>query len=61
LNYVEYLKKNPTSVESIRGPLLEEKIINSITSKATITNKKINIEQYKKLEQQTFDIKKDKI
>ena len=58
---MEYLKKNPTSVESIRGPLLEEKIINSITSKATITNKKINIEQYKKLEQQTFDIKKDKI
>ena len=58
---MEYLKKNPSSVESIRGPLLEDKIINTITSKATITNKKINIEQYKKLEQETFDIKKDKI
>ncbi len=58
---MEYLKKNPSSVESIRGPLLEDKIINSITSMATVTNKKINEEQYKKLEEVTFDIKRDKI
>ena len=58
---MEYIKKNPSSVESIRGPLLEDKIINMITSKATVTNKKINQEQYKKLEQETFDIKRDKI
>ncbi len=58
---VEYLQKNPTSVESIKGPLLEDKILDTITSKATITNKKINGEEYKKLEQQTFDIKRDKI
>ena len=58
---MEYLKKNPSSVESIRGPLLEEKIINSISSKTTIINKKINEDQYKKLEEETFDIKRDKI
>ncbi len=58
---MEYLKKNPSSVESIRGPLLEDKIILTISSKATVTNKKINEEQYKKLEQETFDIKRDKI
>ena len=58
---IEYLKKNPSSLESIKGPLLEDKIINTITSKASITNKKINEEQYKKLEQDTFDIKRDKI
>jgi len=58
---MEYLKKNPSSVESIRGPLLEDKIINTISSKVTTTNKKINEEQYKKLEVETFDIKKDKI
>ena len=33
---LEYLKKNPSSVESIRGPMLEDKIINTITSKATV-------------------------
>ena len=57
---MEYLKKNPSSVESIRGPLLEEKIINSIISEVTITSKKINEEEYKKLEEDTFDIKRDK-
>ena len=58
---MEYLKKNPSSVESIRAPLLEEKIINSISSRSTIINKKINEDQYKKLEEETFDIKRDKI
>ncbi len=58
---MEYLQKNPSSVESIRGPLLEDKIIKSITSMTTVTNKKINAEQYKKLEQETFDINRDKI
>ena len=57
---MEYLKKNPSSVESIRGPLLEDKIINSIISKVTKTSKKINEEEYKKLEEDTFDIKRDK-
>ena len=55
---MDYLKKNPSSMESIKGPLLEEKIINSISSKAKINNKKITEEQYKKLEEETFDIKK---
>ena len=58
---MEYLKKNPSSVESIKAPMLEEKIINTITSRATVTNKKINEDQYKKLEDETFDIKRDKI
>ena len=55
---IEYLKKNPSSVESIRGPLLEQKIIDTISSKATMTIKKIDEEQYKKLEEETFDIKR---
>ena len=56
---MEYLKKNPSSVESIRGPMLEDKIINVITSKASIINKKINEQDYKKLEEETFDIKRN--
>ncbi len=58
---MEYLKKNPSSVESIRGPLLEDKIINTIISSASIINKKIDEEQYKKLEEETFDINRDNI
>ncbi len=58
---MEYLQKNPTSIESIRGPMFEDKIINSISSKASIVNKKIDEDQYKKLEEETFDIKRDKI
>ena len=58
---MEYLKKNPSSVEAIRGPLLEEKIIKTITSKANLKNRKITVDQYKKLEEQTFSIKRDKI
>ena len=57
---IEYLKKNPSSLESIRAPLLEEKIIDSIISIANVKNKIINEEDYKKLEQETFNIKKDK-
>ena len=58
---IEYIKKNPSSLESIRGPILEQKIVDTIFSKASITIKKINEDQYKKLEEETFDIKKDKI
>ena len=57
---IEYLKKNPSSLESIRAPLLEQKIIDSIISNANVKNKIINEEDYKKLEQETFNIKKDK-
>ncbi len=56
---MDYLKDNPNSVESIRGPLLEQKIVDSIITKSTIKNKKITDHEYKKLEEETFDIKRD--
>ncbi len=58
---MEYLQKNPSYIESIKGPMLEDKIISAITAKSSITNKKINIDEYKKLEEETFDINRDKI
>ncbi len=58
---LEYLRKNPSAVESIKGPLLEEKIINNIKSKVARISKKIDSDQYKKLEDEVFDIKRDKI
>ncbi len=56
---IEYLKKTPSALESIRGPLLEQKIIDLITSKANLINKIIDENQYKKLEEDTFNIKKE--
>ena len=58
---MEYFKKNPNAVESIRGPLLEEKIIDKIKSKVSRTAKKIDADQYKKLEDEVFDINRDKL
>tara|TARA_B100001057_G_scaffold149723_1_gene149617 strand:+ start:220 stop:1569 length:1350 start_codon:yes stop_codon:yes gene_type:complete len=57
---IDYLKKNPSAMESIRAPLLEEKITDFIISKAKIINKKIDEEQHKKLEEETFNIKKER-
>ena len=56
---IEYLKKTPSALESIRAPLLEQKIIDSIISKANVINKIIDENQYKKLEEDTFNIKKE--
>ncbi len=61
MDEAQFIKKNPSSLESIKGPILEQKIIDTIFSKASITIKKINEDQYKKLEEETFEIKKDKI
>ena len=57
---LEYFKKNPASVESIRGPILEQKILDKIMSKANNKKKKINDNEYKELEQKTFNINKGK-
>ncbi len=57
---LDYLKKNPSHVESIKGPLLEDKVIDLVKSKIKIKKMKINEDQFKKLEQEVFDIKKDK-
>ena len=54
-------KKNPSSLESIRGSIIEQKIIRYNNFQSYITNKKINEDQYKKLEEETFDINKDKL
>ena len=57
---LDYLKKNPSQVESIKGPLLEEKVIDLVKSKIKIKKMKINEDQFKKLEQEVYDIKKEK-
>ena len=57
---IEYFKKNPSATETIRGPILEEKVIDSIISNAIITKIHITKQDYEKLEKKTFDVKKEK-
>ena len=53
---LEYFKKNPSSIESIRGPLLEQKVIDNIVSKAKISKHKLTIEAYNKLQDKAFKV-----
>tara|TARA_Y100001970_G_scaffold54950_1_gene69678 strand:- start:1884 stop:3233 length:1350 start_codon:yes stop_codon:yes gene_type:complete len=57
---IEYFKKNPSSIETIRGPILEEKVINAVISSSKTVKKKINKEEYEDLEKITFDVKREK-
>ena len=53
---LEYFKKNPSSIESIKGPLLEQKVIDNILSKAKLSKHKLTIEAYNKLQEKVFKI-----
>ncbi len=54
---LEYFEKNPSSLDTIRAPLIEQKVIDSIISKSKTNVIKLNEEEYKKLEVKTFNIK----
>ncbi len=55
---IEYFKKNPSSIESVRGPILEEKVINHVISDVKINKIKVTKNDYEKLEKKTFDVKR---
>ena len=57
---IEYFKKNPASIETIRGPILEDKVIKHITSQCKLIKTKLNKDDYEKLEKEVFDVKRDK-
>ncbi len=57
---MEYFEKNPSSLDTIRAPLIEQKVIDSIISKSKTNIIKLNEDEYKKLEVKTFDIKDTK-
>ena len=53
----EYFKSNPSSVESIRGPIFEQKIVDLILSKVNLKEEKIDIKKFEKLQKETFKSK----
>ncbi len=57
---MEYLEKNPSSLDTIRAPIIEQKVIDSIISKSKTNVIKLTEDDYKKLEVKTFDIKDTK-
>ena len=54
---IEYFKKNPSSIETIRGPILEEKVIKHISSECNSVKTKLNKDAYEKLEKKVFEVK----
>ena len=56
----DYFKKNPSSVDSIKGPIIEQKIVVIILSKTKQESKKISVKDFNKLQIDTFNFNKDK-
>jgi trigger factor len=46
---VEYYKKNPQAVENLKAPILEEKVIQHILSKAKVTKKEVSFDTLSKM------------
>ena len=57
---LEFFKKNPSSIESIKGPILEKKVIASIVAKAKVSKQKLSIDDYKKLQEKVFNLNEEK-
>ena len=56
---LDYFKKNPSSIESIRGPIFEQKIIEHIMKEVKTKEEQIDIEGFKKLQEKTFSQPKE--
>ena len=56
----DYFKKNPSSIETIRGPIFEQKIVDNIISKVKLKNEKIDIKKFEKLNAEVFQNKETK-
>ena len=57
---IEYFKKNPSSIETIRGPILEEKVIKHISSQCNSVKTKLNKMHMKNLRKKFLRLKKDR-
>ena len=57
---IEYFKKNPSSIETVRGPILEEKVISYVISEVKTNKIKVTKDEYEKLEKKAFDVKRKK-
>ena len=53
---MSYFKENPMAIENIRGPLIEQKVIDLILTKVKLTKKKLSVDEFNKLQEKVFKI-----
>ncbi len=46
-DYLKFIKSNPQAQQAIRGPLFEEKVVNSILENVTLKEKKLSVNKFK--------------
>ena len=46
-DYLKFIKSNPQAQQAIRGPLFEEKVVNSILETVTLKEKKLSVEKFR--------------
>ena len=56
----DYFKKNPASIESIRGPIIEKKVVDYMVTQTNKETKKISVKEFQKLQEDTFNYNKEK-
>ena len=56
----DYFKQNPSSMESIKGPIFEKKVVDYIVSKTKQETQKISVKEFQKLQEDTFNYIKEK-
>jgi trigger factor len=42
---VDYYQRNPQALEAFRAPLFEEKVVDYLIGKATVTDKPVSVEE----------------
>ena len=46
-DYLKFIKSNPQAQQAVKGPLFEEKVVNSILETVTLKEKKLSVDKFK--------------
>ena len=46
-DYLKFIQSNPQAQQAIRGPLFEEKVVNSILQTVSLKEKKLSVDKFK--------------
>ena len=52
---LDYYRKNPQAMMELRGPIFEQKVVDSIVAKATVTDKPVSREELQSMVQDEDD------
>tara|TARA_Y100000590_G_scaffold133818_1_gene153037 strand:- start:1149 stop:2498 length:1350 start_codon:yes stop_codon:yes gene_type:complete len=57
---MDFFKKNPAQIESVRAPIFENKVLDSVLAKTNKKNQPISMKDFIKLQEDTFSFKRKK-